>query len=165
MAIHTESQIEISGGFEKQIESSAMGMMLDILQKFQYQYPIKSIIRELVSNGLDAIKERDVAIDILNGKSKVEDYYLDRDGAIYQDSRFNPDYYQPEYLSDKSQVFIDYYANSSSEKDYITIRDNGVGLGGQRLQKYFSLGYSTKRLNKAQIGKFGINIPVPLSSN
>ena len=165
MAIHTESQVEISGGFEKQIESSAMGMMLDILQKFQYQYPIKSIIRELVSNSLDAIKERDIAINILQGRTEIAEHYVEKEGAMYQDSRFDPTYYDIAHLSDDRNVSIAYHAGNASEKDYITITDNGVGLGGKRLEKYFSLGFSTKRLNKSQIGKFGINIPVPLSSN
>jgi len=162
MAIHVEAQTQVEGGFEKEIEKSSVGMMLDILQKYQYQYPIRSIIRELVSNGIDAIYEREAALSILREESKVEDHYSTIEGSLYEDSKFDPSYYNPDYLSAENRVFIDYY-QSNMEKDYITITDNGVGLGGKRLQKYFNPGYSTKRLNKAAIGKFGLGNKSPLS--
>ena len=163
MAIHTEAQIQVEGGFAKKIENSSMGMILDVLQKYQYQYPIKSIIRELTSNALDAITEREIAKSILSGKSKVEDHFANITGDIYKDSVFNPQYYNLSYLSEDPQVYITYYEGSPTEKDYIKIEDNGVGLGGNRLEKYFNLGYSTKRLNKAALGKFGIGNKSPLS--
>lgn len=140
MAIYTEQQNDIKSGFEKQIESSAMGMMLDVLQKYQYQYPIKSAVRELVSNGLDAIAEREVAKSILSGKHTVQEYFAEIDGDIYQDSRFDKDYYSLQYLSDDNTVYLTYYEGEGINKDYMTITDNGVGLGGKRLEKYFNLG-------------------------
>lgn len=164
MAIHTEEKTEITGGFDKQIDKGAMGLMLDILQKFQYQYPIKSAIRELVSNGLDSIRERDMARSILTGESKVEDHYLERDGEIYRDSHFKPEYYDLKWLdTNQNEVEICYTEGNGVQKDFVTISDNGVGLGDTRLQKYFSLGYSTKRLNKKALGKFGIGNKSPLA--
>jgi hypothetical protein len=72
MAIHNEQIREVQG-FAKEIEASALGMILDNLQVSQYQYPQKSTVRELVSNSLDAIKEKQIALSILQGKEKVED--------------------------------------------------------------------------------------------
>jgi Histidine kinase-, DNA gyrase B-, and HSP90-like ATPase len=163
MAIHNEQQTEIAGGFNKVIDRGAMSLMLDILQKFQYQYPIKSAVRELASNGVDSIRERDMALSILTGQSKIEDHYLNREGEVYQDSHFKPEYYDIQWLGDTTNVEIIYTEGNGTSKDSVTIRDNGVGLGGMRLQKYFSLGFSTKRLNKKAIGKFGIGNKSPLA--
>jgi hypothetical protein len=38
--------------------------------------------------------------------------------------------------------------NDTPTRDRIKFIDHGVGLGGERLINYFSLGYSTKRLSK-----------------
>ena len=165
MAILQQQTTEISGGFEKKIEEGSMGLMMDILQKYQYQFPIKSSIRELTSNGLDSITEREVAKKILTGKNQVSDFYEDREGSLYKDSKFDPEYYKLEYLSDDPNVYITYHVGNGVEKDKVTIEDNGVGLGLYRLSSYFNLGYSTKRLSKLPLGKFGLNIPGPLLSN
>lgn len=158
MAIHTEQEVQISGGFTKEIEASSMHMMLDILQKYQYQYPIKSSVRELVSNGLDAISEREIAKSILLGEKTVEEFYAEKEGAIYNDSKFDKDYYDLQHFSNDPKVTIYYHEGKGMDKDYVEIIDNGVGLGGRRLEKYFSLGFSSKRLNKYSLGKFGLNI-------
>jgi len=163
MAIHIEAQNDVQGGFEKKIEESALGMMLDVMQKYQYQYPIKSAVRELVSNGLDALSERDMAKNILSGKNVVSDYFADIEGDIYQDSRFNPSYYDLNYLGDDNKVNVTYHEGEGTEKDYITFNDQGVGLGGKRMEKYFNLGYSTKRLNRNSLGKFGLGNKSPLA--
>jgi len=165
MAILQQDLTEINGGFEKKIESSAMGLMMDVLQRFQYQYPIKSTIRELVSNGIDSVTEKNVAKSILKGESKVSDYYDDIEGELYTDSKFDPNYYDPKYLSSDEKVIVTYHKGSTTEKDFVTVTDPGVGLGKYRLSKYFSLGYSTKRLSKLPLGKFGIGAKAPLSIN
>jgi len=165
MAILQQSQTEIEGGFKKQIDEGAMSLMMEILQRYQYQFPIRSSIREITSNGIDSIKEREVAREILTGKAKVEDYFVDMEGDMYKDSKFDPGYYDLKWFSTDQNVYITYHANSDLEKDFVTIKDNGVGLGQYRLEKYFNLGYSTKRLSKLPLGKFGLNIPGPLLSN
>lgn len=162
MAIHVEQTVDISGGIKKEIEASAMDMMLDILQKSQYQYPIKSLIRELVSNGIDAVSEREVAKNILSGKNQVTDYFAEMEGDVYKDSRFDPNYYDLQWLDTDMQVHITYH-EGKNEKDWIKISDNGIGIGGVRLEKYFNLGFSSKRLNKHSIGKFGIGNKSPLA--
>lgn len=161
MAIQEVSKQE-TGGFKKTIEASAMNMMLSVLQGSQYQFPIKSTVRELVCNGIDAISEREMAKSILNGVSKVEDYYVTREGDIYADSKFDSSYYDTKFLSDENKVKIVYTENTTG-RDTVSIQDFGVGLYGRRLEGYFSLGFSSKRLNKLALGKFGLGNKVALS--
>ena len=92
MAIFEHDTIKSDSGFAKEIEESALTMIFDNLQKSQYHHPIKSTVREIACNSLDAIKERDAVREILKGKAKEEDYFIRRDEAIYKDSNFNKDY-------------------------------------------------------------------------
>lgn len=143
-----------------------MQMILDNLQVHQYQYPEKSTVRELVSNALDAVKEKQIAVAILTGKSKEEDFYLRREEAVYKDSNFNHDYYNIRYfdLSEEAKNVIIHYYENSLGRDQVTITDHGVGLGGKRLKGYFQLGYSSKRNTKFALGKFGIGAKAALST-
>lgn len=163
MSVHNQQEVEMGGGVAKGIQASAMKMILDNLQKYQYQFPIKSTVRELVSNSVDAVAERDVAKKLLSGEGKVEDYYVEIEGEEYEDSKFDPSYYDLKWLSDVSSVQITYIVGKSTERDKVIIADEGVGLGSYRLEKYFSLGYSTKRLSKILLGKFGIGGKAALS--
>ena len=165
MAIMEQTFREIERGFEKGIEEGSLDVVLDMVQSSQYQFPFKSTMRETVSNALDAIKERDMAKKILLGQAKVSDFYEDREGDIYKNSRFTPEYYELEWLSEDPNVYIRYVVGSNMEKDKITITDYGVGLGGLRLEKYFSIGFSTKRLMRIPLGKFGVGSKSPLSMN
>jgi hypothetical protein len=165
MAILQEEQIEIKGGFKKQIDDGAKDLMFQILQRHQYQFPIKSTIREIVCNGLDSIKERDIAKGIITGNLKEEDYYIQKEGELFKDSKFDKDYYNLSYLSDNPNVSIDYYEGKEMAKDRVEITDNGVGLWDKRLVGYWNLGYSSKRLSTKTIGKFGIGNKSPLSIN
>lgn len=163
MAIFQEQVQEVQG-FDKQIEASALGSILDNLQMYQYNFPQKSTIREVVSNGLDSIKEKLVAIAILTGKEKVEDHYIIRDDPMFKDSNFNPEYYDLKWLSPNKTVTVEYFDGGNLDKDRVVITDYGVGLGGKRLEGYFRLGYSTKRNSKYPLGKFGIGAKSPLST-
>lgn len=163
MAILTMEKSEVSGGFSKKINAGAANLMLDILQQHQYQFPIKSTIREIVSNGLDSLVEKEMARKILSGESVVSDYFQEREGEIYEGSKFDPDYYDPAFLSPVDEVDILYVDGGELGKDSVIIRDHGVGLGGHRLESYFDLGYSSKRLLTNALGKFGIGAKSPLS--
>jgi hypothetical protein len=175
MAIHNEQIREVQG-FAKEIEASALGMILDNLQVSQYQYPQKSTVRELVSNSLDAIKEKQIALSILQGKEKVEDYYITRNEPLYKDSNFDPSYYDPKWLWVEGQhypdlvmyqpdtAYVTYVETGELEKDKLIIQDFGVGLGGKRLEGYFKLGWSSKRNNKSALGKYGIGAKAALSA-
>jgi hypothetical protein len=165
MAILQEDMVQMSSQtFDKGIEEGALGMMMGILQKSQYSFPQRSAVREIGSNAVDALSERNVAISILTGKSTVAEHYEDHAGTLYKDSTFRPDYYDLKWLSDKNEVHIMYHNNGNLERDELTIRDFGVGLWGDRLRGYFNLGYSTKRNSKFALGKFGIGAKSALST-
>jgi len=163
MAIHTEESVQISAGFSKTIDEGAKNLMFDVLQRYQYTFPIKSTIREIVSNGLDSITEKVMARSILSGTSAVEDFFIQGEGDIYKDSRFDPTYYDPNYLSPTDEVIVEYFDGGELSKDRVVITDYGVGLGKSRLEGYFSLGWSSKRLNKVMLGRFGLGNKSPLS--
>lgn len=171
MAVIEDNQTVSSNvsGFKKRIDESAATMMLDNLQTFMYQKPIQSCVRESVSNAIDSVKEKRMAIDILEGRAKVEDYYVEKeiDAAqvdIYRDSKFNKDYYQLKWLDVDDKVTINYHNGEQNKRDVFTITDTGVGLGGSRLEGYFNLGYSSKRLNSNELGGFGLGAKSPLST-
>ena len=143
--------------------------MLDNLQTFMYQKPIQSCVRESVSNALDAIKEKRMAIAILTGEAKVSDYYVEKEvdakqADIYRDSKFNKEYYDLKWLDQKDQVTLHYHNTDVSQRDTFTITDTGVGLGGRRLEGFFNLGYSSKRLNTKELGGFGLGAKSPLAT-
>lgn len=165
MAIHEQQKIKMSGGIAKGIVASAMDMVLDNLQKYQYSYPIKSCTRELICNGIDSLAEKEVAINILTGKRKVEDYFADLQGDVYEDSRFDPGYYNLAWLSKENTVEMRYVCGRHMQKDRVIISDTGVGMSIARLTGYFQLGFSTKRLSKLPLGKFGVGAKSPLSTN
>lgn len=177
MAINTEELEEIQG-FKKEIDMGAISSILDNLQVSQYQHPQKSAIRELVSNGLDSVREKNTAISILTGKSKVEDHYITRDDPMNRDSNFDPKYYDLKWLwTDSSQnfrvgnhgmrpntIYVTYEDGGEGQKDKVIIEDFGVGLGYGRLEGYFKLAYSTKRNTAEALGKFGIGAKAGLST-
>jgi len=165
MAILEHEVVESTSGFAKEIEESALTMIFDNLQKSQYHHPIKSTVREIACNSLDAVKERDAVKEILKGNAKEEDYFIRRNEAIYKDSNFNKDYYDLKWLGNEKNVIITYFSKETDGgKDYISFKDYGVGLGGKRLEGYMKLGYSSKRNSKLNIGKFGIGAKAPLST-
>jgi hypothetical protein len=164
MAILENDNVESSQGFNKRIDTAGLGMVLDNMQKSQYSKPIPSTVRETASNSVDSMRERDIAKSILLGESKVEDHYVVREGEIYEASKFNPEYYNLDWLSDEKNVQIEYFERTGEPRDLLRFTDWGVGLGGKRLEGFFSLSYSTKRLNKSALGKFGIGAKAPLST-
>lgn len=165
MAIHDQQQLNYSdGGFQKNISEGSLRMVLDNLQVTQYHYPQKSAVRELASNAIDAVRERNLARKIILGQEKVEDHYVQKEGPEYADSAFNPAYYNLDWLSNDDNIYITYVEGSLKEKPKIIIKDYGVGLGGKRLVGYFDLAYSTKRLSKFGLGKYGIGAKAALST-
>lgn len=165
MAIHESTVIESNTGYAKTIDAASMHMALDVLQKYQYQYPQKSTVRELAANAVDSIKERDIAKLILTGEAKEEDYYIRRDNAEFKDSNFNAAYFDLDWLSDKKEVEIIYEEGDGIvKKDKLRVVDYGVGLGSNRLELYFKLNASTKRNSKTAIGKWGLGNKTPLST-
>ena len=164
MALLQDDNLKSEQGFSKTIDEAGLGMVMDNLQRYQYQYPIKSTVRETASNGVDSIRERDIAKSILLGQSLVSDYYVEKEGALFEASKFNPEYYNLDYLSDDTNFHIVYLERENQDRDLLRFVDHGVGLGGNRLEGFFNLSYSTKRLSKSALGKFGIGAKAPLST-
>lgn len=149
-------------GIKKTIDSGSQAVAMDILQRGIYAYPVKSTIRELASNAYDANSERDTARKILKGIEKVEDHYdVEKIDGIHHASGWDPDYYDVDYLSSDNNVYIFY--EEGVKRDTLRIRDNGVGLGTNRLVGYFKLNYSSKRSQKGALGKWGLGNKSPLS--
>lgn len=176
-------QIEEVQGFAKEIDAGAINLIMDNLQLYQYEHPQKSAIRELVSNGLDAVKEKQIALSIISGKTKVEDHYLTRGDALNKDSNFDRGYYDLDWLwtpnktwyktlpgtqlvnaDHADKVLVTYEEGGDTGKDRVIIEDFGVGMGGHRLEGYFKIGFSSKRNTKEVLGKFGIGAKAGLST-
>ena len=167
MSIKTiDKQIKGSEGLAKKINKGAEKMVFDILQSTQYSTPIPSTVRELATNGADAQREKEMAIEILTSKAKVEDYYIERHGEQYSDSNFDISYYSLDHLdAENNDVVITYTENEGTGYcDVVTIKDHGVGIGERRLEGVLELGYSTKRNTAENFGAFGLGAKVALST-
>ena len=162
MALVEDKYIESTDGIKKTIDKQSMGMALDILQRGLYAYPIQSTIRELASNGYDAVKERETAKAILLGTTKVEDHFdVTKIDGVFHSSGWDPSYFDLNWLSDDPHVYL--YYEEGSQKDTLRFVDHGVGLGKTRLVNYFMLNWSSKRSNKDSLGKYGLGSKVALS--
>ena len=162
--IGTQTQSN-SAGVQKRINDSAKKLVFDVLQSTQYSTPIASTVRELVTNACDSQREKEIALEILSGAKKVEDYYITRHEDEYKDSNFNPEYYSREHLSDISNISVRYTEGTGvGYCDVFSVIDYGVGLGDSRLEGYLELGFSTKRNTAENFGAFGLGAKVPLST-
>lgn len=159
-------QVDGKKGLGKELDNASKKLAFNVLQSGMYSYPIESTIRESASNSTDAIKEKNVAINILTGKNKVSDYYIDRVGDEYEASKFDKDYYDLAWLNaGEDKVTITYKENDGiGFCDTITIHDTGCGISPNRFVKVVGLLYSTKRNSLATIGGFGCGLKSPIST-
>lgn len=155
-----------TGGVAKKINKGAEKMVFDILQSTQYSTPIPSSVRELVTNACDSQREKEMALEILQGHKTIEDYYIERNGEAYTDSNFDPSYYNVHSLDQlQNDVQITYKRNEGiGFCDTFSVKDRGVGIGGRRLEGILELGYSTKRNTSENFGAFGLGAKVALST-
>ncbi len=153
-------------GVEKKIDAGAEKLVYDILQQTQYSTPIQSSVRELTTNAWDSQREKEVAIEVLTGKAKVEDYYIERHGEQYEDSNFDASYYDLKHLdTENNTVELTYIQQEGTGFcDTFIVQDFGVGLGDKRLEGVLSLGYSTKRNTSEGFGAFGLGAKVAFST-
>jgi len=153
-------------GFKRSINAGAMGLVLDTIQVTQYTKPEESTVRELTANAVDSQREKEIAIKILSGEAEAKDYFLERDGAKYKDSNWDASYYDLKHLNtSKTNVELEYIEGiGTGYCDKFIVRDHGIGIGGSRLEGYFSIGFSTKRNSKASLGAFGFGAKVALST-
>jgi hypothetical protein len=168
MAIQEIEKREVAGtvGITRNINQAAVGMIMDIVQAQQYTKPIPSTVRELTANAVDSQSEKERAFDILSGKAKVEDFFIEREGELYKDSKWDPSYYDLTKLNkDKNQVELIFREGLGVGRSAsFIIRDYGVGVGKGRLEGILSIGYSSKRSRKDAMGSFGIGAKVALST-
>ena len=167
MAIKTiDKEIIGSKGLAKKINKGAEKMVFDILQSTQYSTPIPSTVRELTTNACDSQREKEIAVEILTGKSQQNDYYITRNGEQYEDSNFDASYYDTKHLNtEETQIYISYEKHPGvGYCDKFSVLDHGVGIGGRRLEGVLELGYSTKRNTSENFGAFGLGAKVPLST-
>lgn len=166
--IQSEGTSTSSNAVKRGIAKSAEGLMMEIVQKTQYTTPVPSMVRELASNAIDSQNEKVRAIDIISGKSKVSDFFIDREGDQYEDSKWDPSYFNLDRLDrENNHVEIRYIKKVSTgltRSDRIVIKDYGVGIGGPRLKVLTDVGVSTKRNRKDALGAFGIGAKSPIST-
>ena len=159
-------EVQGTAGLEKKIDNGSLKMVFNVLQNTMYSYPIESTVRETVSNAIDAVKEKEIALSIITGKNKVEDHYINREGEEYESSKFDPTYYDPNWLSTDNKVNLIYQEKDGvGYCDSFIVIDHGVGLSPERLTKMVSLGYSSKRNTLSTIGGFGLGAKSPLSTD
>ena len=167
MSIKTiDKPIQGSAGVAKRINKGAEKMVFDILQSTQYSMPIQSTVRELVTNACDAQREKEIAIEILEGTKKIEDYYIERNGPQYEDSNFDIGYYNIGSLEfGKDHIDLVYEQNEGvGYCDTFSVTDYGIGIGDRRLEGILELGYSTKRNTPENFGAFGLGAKAALST-
>lgn len=157
MAILEQQKTEGDSGFKKSFEAGTEAMLFDFVQNQQYSTPIPSAVRELTSNAIDSINEKKMFFEISSGRAKVSNYYVEKEGELYKDSKYNPDYYNEKWLSKtRDEIHLIYKVSNNAGRDTFHIIDTGVGLGGARLEKSFNPLFSTKRLSINELGKFGV---------
>tara|TARA_R110000823_G_scaffold12568_7_gene42135 strand:- start:288 stop:3128 length:2841 start_codon:yes stop_codon:yes gene_type:complete len=167
MSIKTiDRDIQGQEGVKKKINKGAEKLVFDILQASQYSQPIPSTVRELTTNACDSQREKEMAIEILRGTKKANDYYIQREGEAYIDSNFDLSYYDLSHLnSTEDKIYLVYKENKGTGFcDTFTVRDHGVGIGDRRMEGILELGYSTKRNTSENFGAFGLGAKVALST-
>lgn len=160
------SEVKGSKGKKRGINEAATGLIMDIVQAQQYQKPTESTVRELASNAVDSQSEKLKALDILSGKANASDYFIQRDGALYADSNWDPSYYSVDHLDGtRNDVELIYKEGTGGGRcDVFAIQDYGVGIGKSRLEGCISLGFSSKRNRTDALGSFGLGAKVGLST-
>ena len=56
MSVLNQETTEGTSGYRKEIDEAGISLLLDTVQIYIYQYPIKSSMRESCSNAIDSIK-------------------------------------------------------------------------------------------------------------
>ena len=161
-----EQEIVENSGLIKEFDKDSNGLLLDIVQKDIYVKAIESSVRENFSNLFDAVKEKLIALSIIQGESKIEDHFVEDDRDEAKSSKFDIDYYNALHLAAmENKVKITYTIGDEEGKDYISFEDYGVGLSGERLVGYMKPGYSSKRLSIEMLGKYGLGSKSALANN
>jgi hypothetical protein len=136
-----DGTVKVSGVQDKdnfKINEESAKMVIDSLINL-YSDPEGSVVRELVSNAVDANRERDLKI-----KGELP---LDTDDVLENFAKDKP-YVEVTNMKGNTLLGVDHC---------IVIRDWGNGLSPDRVKKVFTVfGSSTKRVTDNLIGGFGI---------
>ena len=153
-------------GIKKEINQNSIDIVFDALQVFAYSSPIESTVRELTANAVDAQREKEIALEIIEGRAEVADYFIEKHGKEYEDSKFDLSYYDKEWLDlEQNEVELEYISSPGSGFcDQFIVRDWGVGIGNSRLEGVLQIGYSSKRSTKELLGSYGLGAKVGLST-
>jgi len=137
-----EKQVQGTAGVKRGINAAAEGMVMDIVQAQQYSKPIESTVRELAANAVDSQSEKERAIEIISGEAKASDYFIEREGDLYKDSNWNPDYYNLDHLNteDNRVELIYKEGEGGGRADTFIVKDYGVGIGQGRLEGVLQIG-------------------------
>lgn len=168
MAVVEIKKEQGTDGVRKRIDPVAMMMLIDGQQSKQYKEPENSAVREVVSNCIDAISEKNKALKILRGEAKPSDFYVRRSDELAKDSNFFIDYYSLEHLDEGNDIVRVSHKYNSTGMDILSFTDYGVGIGfvkhpdtgKTRLEGVLEIGYSTKRNTNTELGKWGIDGPI-----
>jgi hypothetical protein len=101
--------------------------MFSVLQETQYVYPFKSSVREIVSNCLDSVTEKQLQKNYKRRAAGLRSVHYKRRNRV-SGSGFNADYYDLNWLSNNDNVQIVYVDNDTPTRDRIKFIDHGVGL-------------------------------------
>jgi hypothetical protein len=112
--------------------------MFSVLQETQYVYPFKSSVREIVIQPRFCHWEKQLQKNYKRRAAGLRSVHIKKKEPS---PGFNADYYDLNWLSNNDNVQIVYVDNDTPTRDRIKFIDHGVGLGGERLINYFSLGY------------------------
>lgn len=168
MAIQEIESKENTGtaGKARSINKAAEGLVMDIAQEQQYTKPIESTVRELTANAVDAQGEKERAIEILTGNVDPSKYFIEREGELYKDSKWDPSYYNLNHLDvTENNVELTYKEGTGIGRvDTFMVKDYGVGIGQGRLEGVLQVGYSTKRNRKDALGAYGLGAKVGLAT-
>ena len=167
MAIQELTSSEVTGtkGGTRVIAQSATGLIMDIVQAQMYTKPIPSTVRELAANARDSQEEKKRAIAILTGQAKVSDFFVERHGEEFEDSKWQPEYYSLDHFDSDNNVELIYKSNSGvGFCDRFIVKDKGVGVGQNRLLGILSVGFSTKRNRTDLSGSYGLGAKASLST-
>lgn len=150
---------------DRVVHPAASGLVMEIVQSQQYTKPIPSTVRELTANAVDSQNEKIRALQILSGKASPSQFFVEREGELYEDSKWDPTYYNPEHLSAEDKVYLTYISRPGTGRcDSFIVLDYGVGLSPKRLEGATMIGFSTKRNRKDMLGAFGIGAKVGLAT-
>jgi hypothetical protein len=92
MIPNIKSSEGIGDGVLKKLYMRAQSLSCSACFRKPVRIPFKSSVREIVSNCLDSVTERNNSRKIINGELLASDLYIIKEGTEFSGSGFNADY-------------------------------------------------------------------------